>query len=118
MGREDVPQSTKRSNEAERLRGEGKNAERKAGRPKAVNQGGEISPTHFHKTTYTLLAELFARPIGKLPFIPRPNFHFMKNFPALPDLGSLLLPDWPAFLRPLLGAHFSDFQALKRAFWF
>ncbi|GFU85770.1 hypothetical protein TNCV_2906901 [Trichonephila clavipes] len=81
MGREDVPQSTKRSNEAERLRGEGKNAERKAGRPKAVNQGGEISPTHFHKTTYTLLAELFARPIGKLPFIPRPNFHFMKNFP-------------------------------------
>ncbi|GFX34073.1 hypothetical protein TNCV_194801, partial [Trichonephila clavipes] len=39
MGREDVPQSTKRSNEAERRRGEGKNAGRKAGRPKAVNQG-------------------------------------------------------------------------------
>ncbi|GFV29696.1 uncharacterized protein TNCV_330621 [Trichonephila clavipes] len=38
MGREDVPQSTKRSNEAERRRGEGKNAGRKAGRPKAVNQ--------------------------------------------------------------------------------
>ncbi|GFW53016.1 hypothetical protein TNCV_130811 [Trichonephila clavipes] len=44
MGREDVPQSTKRSNEAERRRGEGKNARRKAGRPKAVNQDGEISP--------------------------------------------------------------------------
>ncbi|GFT33890.1 hypothetical protein TNCV_4383761 [Trichonephila clavipes] len=44
MGREDVPQSTKRSNEAERRRGEGKNAGRKAGRPKAVNQDGEISP--------------------------------------------------------------------------
>ncbi|GFV41204.1 hypothetical protein TNCV_2979581 [Trichonephila clavipes] len=43
-GREDVAQSTKRSNEAERRRGEGKNAGRKAGRPKAVNQGGEISP--------------------------------------------------------------------------
>ncbi|GFX68831.1 hypothetical protein TNCV_3865301 [Trichonephila clavipes] len=33
-----------RSNEAERRRGEGKNAGRKAGWPKAVNQGGEISP--------------------------------------------------------------------------
>ncbi|GFV07321.1 uncharacterized protein TNCV_1313191 [Trichonephila clavipes] len=44
MGREDVPQSTKRSIEAERRRGKGKNAGRKAGRPKAVNQGGEISP--------------------------------------------------------------------------
>ncbi|GFV06616.1 hypothetical protein TNCV_2949381 [Trichonephila clavipes] len=44
MGREDVPQSTTRSIEAERRRGEGKNAGRKAGRPKAVNQGGEISP--------------------------------------------------------------------------
>ncbi|GFT36525.1 hypothetical protein TNCV_1344821 [Trichonephila clavipes] len=44
MGREDVPQSTKRSNEAERRQGEGKNAGRKAGRPKAVNQDGEISP--------------------------------------------------------------------------
>ncbi|GFV38104.1 hypothetical protein TNCV_3829511 [Trichonephila clavipes] len=33
-----------RSIEAERRRGEGKNAGRKAGRPKAVNQGGEISP--------------------------------------------------------------------------
>ncbi|GFW06206.1 transposable element Tcb2 transposase [Trichonephila clavipes] len=40
MGREDVPQSTKRSNEAERRRGEGKNAGSKAGRPKAVNQDG------------------------------------------------------------------------------
>ncbi|GFX59778.1 hypothetical protein TNCV_1778171 [Trichonephila clavipes] len=38
MGREDVPQSTKRSIEAERRRGEGKNTGRKAGRPKAVNQ--------------------------------------------------------------------------------
>ncbi|GFV29698.1 hypothetical protein TNCV_330641 [Trichonephila clavipes] len=46
MGREDVPQSTKRSNEAERRRGEGKNAGRKAGRPKAVNQDGEISPKY------------------------------------------------------------------------
>ncbi|GFY09005.1 hypothetical protein TNCV_4661961 [Trichonephila clavipes] len=33
-----------RSIEAERRRGEGKNAGRKTGRPKAVNQGGEISP--------------------------------------------------------------------------
>ncbi|GFT46358.1 hypothetical protein TNCV_3127101 [Trichonephila clavipes] len=33
-----------RSIEAERRRGEGKNAGRKAGRPKAMNQGGEISP--------------------------------------------------------------------------
>ncbi|GFX19290.1 hypothetical protein TNCV_3014291 [Trichonephila clavipes] len=33
----------KRSIEAERRRGEGKNAGRKTGRPKAVNQGGEIS---------------------------------------------------------------------------
>ncbi|GFT71782.1 hypothetical protein TNCV_291791 [Trichonephila clavipes] len=40
-GREDVPQSTKRSIEAERRRGEGKNAGRKAGRPKAVNQRRE-----------------------------------------------------------------------------
>ncbi|GFU66880.1 hypothetical protein TNCV_895161 [Trichonephila clavipes] len=38
MGREDVLQSTKRSNEAEHRRGEGKNAGRKAGRPKAVDQ--------------------------------------------------------------------------------
>ncbi|GFU11377.1 hypothetical protein TNCV_4040931 [Trichonephila clavipes] len=30
--------------EAERRRGEGKYAGRKAGQPKAVNQGGEISP--------------------------------------------------------------------------
>ncbi|GFV67400.1 hypothetical protein TNCV_4307711 [Trichonephila clavipes] len=50
MGREDVPQSTKRSNEAERRRGEGKNAGRKAERPKAANQDGEISPKNpdFH----------------------------------------------------------------------
>ncbi|GFY34032.1 hypothetical protein TNCV_997131 [Trichonephila clavipes] len=43
-GREDVPQSTKRSNEAKRRRGEGKNAGRKTGRLKAVNQDGERSP--------------------------------------------------------------------------
>ncbi|GFV97797.1 hypothetical protein TNCV_3076311 [Trichonephila clavipes] len=43
-GREGVPQSTKRSNEAERRRGEGKNAGRKTGWPKAVNQDGERSP--------------------------------------------------------------------------
>ncbi|GFU85902.1 hypothetical protein TNCV_2037331 [Trichonephila clavipes] len=42
--REDVPQSAKRSNEAECRRGEGKNAGRKTGRPKAVNQDGERSP--------------------------------------------------------------------------
>ncbi|GFU16709.1 hypothetical protein TNCV_3029531 [Trichonephila clavipes] len=35
---EDGPQSTKRSIEAERRRGEGKNAGRKAGRPKAVSE--------------------------------------------------------------------------------
>ncbi|GFX60318.1 hypothetical protein TNCV_4740741 [Trichonephila clavipes] len=33
-----------RSNEAERRGGEGKNAGRKTGRPKAVNQVGESSP--------------------------------------------------------------------------
>ncbi|GFW85573.1 hypothetical protein TNCV_852251 [Trichonephila clavipes] len=44
-GREDVPQSMKRSNEAERRQGEGKNAGRKTGRPKAVNQDGpDLSP--------------------------------------------------------------------------
>ncbi|GFW16274.1 hypothetical protein TNCV_4264391 [Trichonephila clavipes] len=33
-----------RSNEAERRRGKGRNAGRKTGRPKAVNQDGERSP--------------------------------------------------------------------------
>ncbi|GFV51357.1 hypothetical protein TNCV_4687201 [Trichonephila clavipes] len=39
-----LPQRTKRSNEAERLRGEGKNAGRKTGRPKAVNQDAPPKP--------------------------------------------------------------------------
>ncbi|GFV66011.1 RNA-directed DNA polymerase from mobile element jockey [Trichonephila clavipes] len=43
-GREDVPQSTKRSNEAECRRGEGKNAGRKTGRLMAENQDCETSP--------------------------------------------------------------------------
>ncbi|GFU66189.1 ATP-dependent DNA helicase [Trichonephila clavipes] len=41
MGREDVPQSTKRSIEAERRWGEGKNAGRNAGWPKAAKQGDQ-----------------------------------------------------------------------------
>ncbi|GFX71014.1 uncharacterized protein TNCV_2706171 [Trichonephila clavipes] len=47
MGREDVPQSTKRSLEAERRRGEGKNAGRNAGRPKVVNQGASWEYSEF-----------------------------------------------------------------------
>ncbi|GFT46859.1 hypothetical protein TNCV_3989281 [Trichonephila clavipes] len=40
-GREDVPRNSKRSNEAERRRGEGKNAGRQSGRLKAVNQSSD-----------------------------------------------------------------------------
>ncbi|GFY24532.1 uncharacterized protein TNCV_1015781 [Trichonephila clavipes] len=63
MEKEKVPQSTKRSIEAERRRGEGKNAGRKVGRPKAVNQGGEISPKNpepmtLHSPTENSLAVL------------------------------------------------------------
>ncbi|GFU81463.1 hypothetical protein TNCV_1524971 [Trichonephila clavipes] len=49
MGREDVPQSTSAVTKQSKGGGE-KNAERKTGRPKAVNQVGERSPQNPEKS--------------------------------------------------------------------
>ncbi|GFV77470.1 hypothetical protein TNCV_1069991 [Trichonephila clavipes] len=77
MGREDVPQSTKRSNEAERRRGEGKNAGRKTGRPKAVNQDANSVQFWFRR---------FRSSIYDVKVAPRPDRLIIGNVDKITEI--------------------------------